>query len=82
MDEITQDMRELWLMLRRDGGWWTIKMLAHHFGQRFAAYEVQQAVDALEAWGHIESVARAGTRIYAITSDCQALPDPQPGGAS
>ena len=79
---ITQDTRALWLMLQADGGWWTVAMLTHHWKPTFAPYEVQQAVDALEAGGHLDSRDQAGTRIYGVTSGCQALPDPHPGGAS
>lgn len=79
---ITQDTRALWLMLQGDGGWWTVAMLTHHWKPTFAPYEVQQAVDALEAGGYLDSRDQAGTRIYAVTTSCSALPDPQPEGKS
>jgi hypothetical protein len=83
---ITQDTRALWLMLLRDGGWWTVAMLTHHWRPTFQPYEVQQAVDALEAGGFLASRDQAGTRIYAITTDCKSLPDLPPvtvlGGVS
>ncbi|MDP3165150.1 MAG: hypothetical protein Q8N06_06805 [Hydrogenophaga sp.] len=72
---ITQDTRALWLMLQRDGGWWTVAMLTHHWRPTFQPYEVQQAVDALEAGGFLDSRDQAGTRIYAFTSSCKSLPD-------
>ena len=72
---ITQDTRALWLMLQRDGGWWTVAMLTHHWRPTFQPYEVQQAVDALEAGGFLVSRDQAGKCIYAFTSDCNSLPD-------
>lgn len=78
---ITQDTRALWLMLMHDGGWWTVAMLTHHWRPTFQPYEVQQAVDALEAGGFLDSREQAGTRIYGYTSDCKALPDLAPSPA-
>lgn len=72
---ITQETRYLWLMLKKDGGWWTVAMLKHHWRPTFAPYEVQQAVDALEAGGFLESREQVGARIYAFTSDCKSLPE-------
>lgn len=72
---ITQDTRALWLMLVRDGGWWTVNMLTHHWRPTFAPHEVQQAVDALEAGGFLSSQDQNGKRVYGFTSDCQSLPD-------
>lgn len=72
---ITQDTRAMWLMLRNDGGWWTVNMLTHYWRPTFALHEVQQAVDALEAGGFLGSRDQAGTRIYCVTSGCKALPD-------
>lgn len=84
---ITQDTRAIWLMLQRDGGWWTVAMLTHHWRPTFQPYEVQQAVDALEAGGFLDSRNQGGEdeqdeqdekaskRIYAFTSDCMLLPD-------
>lgn len=79
---LTQDTRALWLMLRSDGGWWSIKMLTRHWHPTFAPHEVQQAVDALEAGGYLDSRDQAGARIYCVTSGCKALPYPQPEGKS
>ncbi|HQR97608.1 MULTISPECIES: hypothetical protein [unclassified Polaromonas] len=81
---ITQDTRALWLMLVRDGGWWTAAMLTHHWRPTFAPHEVQQAVDALEAGGFLASRDqgdKAHTRIYAFTSECKTLPDLPPATA-
>lgn len=77
---ITYDTRHLWLMLRRDGGWWTAKMLTAHWSPTFAPHEVQQALDALEAGGFLNSRDQQGERIYAFTSGCKLLPDPLPAG--
>jgi hypothetical protein len=72
---ITSDVRALWLMLQRDGGWWTVSMLAHHWRPTFAALEIQQAMDALEAGGFIASRDHTTAVACAFTSDCNALPD-------
>lgn len=81
---ITQETRYLWLLLMKDGGWWSTKMLTRHWHPTFAPHEVQQAVDALEAGGFLVSRDQEGendqdqkvsTRIYAFTSDCMLLPD-------
>lgn len=75
---ITQETRYLWLMLVKDGGWWTASMLTRHWSPTFAPHEVQQAVDALEAGGFLASRDmgdKAHTRIYGFTSDCKRLPD-------
>lgn len=72
---ITQDVRALWLMLRNDGGWWSVSMLTHHWRPTFQPHEVQQAMDALEAGGFVVSRAQSTCLSYGITSDCKALPD-------
>ena len=75
---ITQDTRYLWLMLVNDGGWWTASMLTRHWHPTFAPHEVQQALDALEAGGFLDSREQTGARNYAFTSDCKRLPDLPP----
>lgn len=75
---ITQDTRALWLMLRTDGGWWTVAMLTHHWRPTFQPYEVQQAMDALEAGGFVESRDQASNLTYGVTSSCRELPDFEP----
>ena len=79
---ITQDTRVLGLMLMTDGGWWSIKMLTRHWHPTFAPHEVQQAVDALEAGGYLDSRDQAGARIYCVTSGCKALQNISRHGAS
>lgn len=81
---ITQETWYLWLMLMKDGGWWSVKMLTKHWHPSFAPHEVQQAVDALEAGGFLASCDqgdKAHTRIYAFTSECKTLPDLPPATA-
>lgn len=78
---ITQETRYLWNMLVKDGGWWTASMLTKHWQPTFAPHEVQQALDALEAGGFLDSRDQAGTRIYGFTSDCKSLPDLAPATA-
>lgn len=80
---ITQETQYLWIMLCKDGGWWTAKMLTHHWSPTFAPHEVQQALDALEAGGFLDSRNQADVTQYAFTSDCRLLPgfDVAPSGA-
>ncbi|HEY3048826.1 MAG TPA: hypothetical protein VGJ72_15365 [Polaromonas sp.] len=73
-----QDLRALWLLLRKDGGWWTLDMLAPHWRPTCVSHEVQYAMDALEAGGFVESRDHATHLAYGITSDCEALPDFEP----
>ena len=74
---ITQDMRALWLMLRREGGWWSSAMLTDHW-RRTWPREVQQALDALEAGGFIASRNQSSALQYSVTPECLAL-EPAPG---
>ncbi|MFC5521470.1 hypothetical protein [Polaromonas jejuensis] len=73
-DPITQDVRALWLRLRKDGGWWTLDMLTHHWKPTHTPHTVQHAMDALEAGGFVESRDHATSLSYRVTSDCKALP--------
>lgn len=73
-----QDLLALWLLLRKDGGWWTLDMLAPHWRPTCVPREVQYAMDALEAGGFVESRGHAIHLTYGITSDCEALPDLDP----
>ncbi|MFM9902165.1 MAG: hypothetical protein ACKVOT_14230 [Polaromonas sp.] len=75
---ITSDVRALWLFLRSDGGWWTVSMLTHHWRPTFALFEVQAAIDALEAGGFIDSKPQLNSRSYCFTSDCKSLPELPP----
>ena len=77
-DPITQDVRALWLRLRKNGGWWTLDMLTHHWKPTCAPREVQHAMDALEARGFVESRDQATNLSYGVTSDCEALPGLEP----
>jgi hypothetical protein len=75
---ITRDMRALWARLHAAGGWWTPEMLAPYWRPTFAPPEVQQALDALEANGFIESRDQASNLSYGVTPHCLVLPDPEP----
>lgn len=73
---INQDVRAIWLAVRRHGGWWTTRQVVQHWHPTFALWEVEQYMLALVAGGYL--VARddvnPGTTSYAFTSECQALP--------
>ena len=77
-DPITQDVRALWLRLRKNGGWWTPDMLTHHWKPTYAPHEVQHAMDALEAGGFVKSRDQATNLSYSVTVDCEALPGFEP----
>lgn len=72
---ITQDRRAVWLMLARDGGWWTVKALLHHWKPTFAQWELQEALDGLLPGGYVtRREMTPGQVSYAVTSDCVPLP--------
>jgi len=73
-NSITHDMRALWLRLRTDVGWWTLDMLMHHWKPSCAPYEVQHAMDTLEAGGFVESRDQVANLSYGVTPDCKTLP--------
>jgi|GEM_PF-1524227 len=72
---LTPDVCALWLMLKTGGGWWTAARLTPSWHPTFQPHEVQQALDALEAGGYIESCDQAGDRIYGVSPACEAPPD-------
>ena len=72
---ITQESRALWLMMRRDGGWWTVRNLVHHWHPTFPEWEVKQLLQGLLAGGFLMQREIAPGQIgYAFTSECKALP--------
>ena len=75
---ITPDVRALWLRLREHGGWWTLDMLTPHWRPTCKPHAVQQAMDALEAGGFVESRGHATRVSYGVTSDCKTLPGFEP----
>jgi hypothetical protein len=77
-DPITQDVRALWLRLRKDGGWWTLDMLTHHWKPTHTPHTIQHAMDVLEARGFVESRDQATCLSYRVTSDCETLPGFEP----
>lgn len=73
--EPTQEGRALWLMLVRQGGWWTVKSIVAFWQPTFAEYEIQELVGELTQGGHVmrrEMVP--GQLSYCVTSECKPLP--------
>jgi hypothetical protein len=71
---INQDARALWLMMRRDGGWWSASMLTHHWRPTFVIGEITAHLDALAAGGFLQEREQLGTKNYCVTSSCTPLP--------
>lgn len=73
---ITQEARALWLMLMRNGGWWTVSELTHHWRPTFQSFEVLEALEALKAGNFLDSrIEVSGKRSYAFTTGCNRLPE-------
>lgn len=71
---ITLEARSMWLMLRRDGGWWSASMLTHHWRPTFARSEVDAMLAALLAGNFIEERVQLSALNYCVTSSCLPLP--------
>jgi hypothetical protein len=70
-DLTTADMRALWTHMRQHSGWWTLDMLAPYWRPTFVPHEIQQAMDALEAHGFVESRDQANKLSYSVTPHCK-----------
>jgi hypothetical protein len=79
---ITQESRMVWLAMRNQGGWWSVKALLHFWAPTFAQFEIENMVKGLKAGGYITSRKMNPDEIsYAVTSDCLPLPgEEQPDG--
>lgn len=67
--------RALWLMVRNDGGWWTVSQLTHYWRTTFSAGEVQDYLEALRKGGFLARKAVPGMAwAYAVTPECKPLP--------
>ncbi len=72
---ITQDSRALWLMLRNDGGWWTVNQLVHHWRPTYQAWELEELLSALQGAGFLERRSQGpGHLTWGVTSACLPLP--------
>ncbi|MBI2770019.1 MAG: hypothetical protein HYX47_10375 [Burkholderiales bacterium] len=72
---ITPDSRALWLMLARNGNWWTVKTLVHHWRPTFTAVELDDLLRPLVGHGYVMVRDKSAAEpTYAVTSDCFALP--------
>jgi hypothetical protein len=85
---IDQGARALWLFLRNDSGAWSVPGLTYHWRPTFDDAEVAAHLEALHRGGFVQRctphVHGLGHPIYAITSNCRALPGlslvPRPQG--
>lgn len=67
--------RHLWLMVRNDGGWWTVSQLAHYWRPTFTKGEVHDYLEALRKGGFLARKAAPGpVWAYAVTAECKPLP--------
>jgi hypothetical protein len=73
---ITPEGRALWLMLARQGGWWTVKGIVQFWTPTFADFEVQEIVGGLMFGGFLmaRNMVPGADPSYAVTSECTALP--------
>lgn len=73
---ITPDSRALWLMLARQGGWWTVKNIVHFFRPTFAEFEAREIVKGLLPGGYLmaREMVPGQEPSYAVTSECNPLP--------
>jgi len=72
---INQDARVVWLAIRRQGGWWSVKQIVTFWHPTFALYEIEEIVRALVAGGFLMGREQGPDNYcYAFTSECKALP--------
>jgi hypothetical protein len=71
---ITPEARFVWLMLRRDGGWWSASSLTHYWRPTFCQGELTAMLDALRAGNFIEQREQFGLKSFCVTSSCTPLP--------
>ncbi len=73
---ITPEGRALWLMLARQGGWWTVKGIVQFWRPTFAEFEVREILASLAAGRCVtaRSMVPGDEPSYAVTSDCTPLP--------
>jgi hypothetical protein len=79
---ITQESRAVWLAMRNQGGWWSVKALLHFWQPTFAQFEIEELVKGLKAGRYVMArEVNPGEISYAVTSDCLVLPgEEQPDG--
>lgn len=72
---ITVDSAALWAFIRKDGGWWSVLRLTHHWAPTYSLAEVEDILATLHKGDFLEcqTLHRAGT-VYAVTSKCLPLP--------
>lgn len=79
---ITPDARALWLMLARQGGWWTVKNITQFWTPTFVDYEVEDLLQTLVPGGYVMSrQVNPGQVSFAVTSECNPLPGIQYAGS-
>ncbi|MDO8776583.1 MAG: hypothetical protein Q7K57_49295 [Burkholderiaceae bacterium] len=70
---IGQAERALWLMLRNDGGIWTVNQITHHWRPTFSTEEVQWMLDAMTDARLVEKRGQLHA-VYCVSSTCIPLP--------
>lgn len=69
----------LWRFLVKDGSWWTVKQLTHHWRPTFSDFEIEAHLEALVKGGFLESRRHPINHLfcghqYGFTSSCSVLP--------
>lgn len=72
--DMQAEARAVWLMLRKDGGWWTLAALVHHWHPSFADFELLDVLAALVKGRFLEVRQQLGATQYCFTSSCLELP--------
>jgi hypothetical protein len=72
----TPDCRALWLMMARQGGFWTIEALRLYWLPTFTEFELRSLLQGLLQGGYVVACKAAAGAVlaYAVTCDCALLP--------
>lgn len=71
---LTTDARALWLMLRNQGGWWTLQKLQAYWEPTFTNTELEQLLSALVNGKHVAQCAHSSGDCFSVTTDCTPYP--------
>jgi hypothetical protein len=73
---LTPDCRALWLMMARQGGWWTVEALRLYWLPTFNEFELRSLLQGLLQGRHViaRKAASGDVLTYSVTSECTPLP--------
>jgi len=80
---INEDARQIWMAIRANGGWWSVRSIYHYWSPTFAEWEIRDALKALLAGRYlVEREQGQGLMTVAFTSECDLLPGTEEASAS